>query len=78
MRHPRWATTGAAPVKGQADSDVTCPPATPQKLIAGAALRTGGIAARRDGSVLTAKFPDELGLGAWVFVEQAAALPWRA
>ncbi|MDC7785524.1 VOC family protein [Rhodoplanes sp. TEM] len=30
----------------------------------------------RDGAVI-APFPDALGQGAWVFVEDAAALPWR-
>jgi hypothetical protein len=32
---------------------------------------------RRDGAALVVPFPDELGLGAWVFVERAADLPWR-
>jgi glyoxalase-like protein len=41
------------------------------------ALRQGGIAKRRIGGALAAKFPDELGIGAWLFVEQAADLPWR-
>jgi len=31
---------------------------------------------RRDDCVI-APFPDELGIGCWVFVENAAALPWR-
>ena len=44
---------------------------------AAGALRAGGLAARRDGPVLIAPFPDVLGLGAWVFAERAAALPWR-
>jgi hypothetical protein len=30
----------------------------------------------RDGCMIVA-FPDELGVGCWVFVEDAAALPWR-
>jgi hypothetical protein len=34
-----------------------------------AALRRGGIATRPMGEGLMARFPDELGLGAWVFVE---------
>jgi hypothetical protein len=34
-----------------------------------AALSRGGIAARHDGERLVARFPEELGLGAWVFVE---------
>ncbi|MBO0711741.1 MAG: VOC family protein [Acetobacteraceae bacterium] len=33
------------------------------------ALRRGGIAARRDGDRLIARFPDALGIGAWVFAE---------
>ncbi len=33
-----------------------------------AALRRGGIAPRRSGDRLVARFPDELGIGAWVFV----------
>ena len=32
-----------------------------------AALRRGGLAARRDGERLVAQFPDALGVGAWVF-----------
>ncbi len=32
---------------------------------------------RRDSASLVVPFPDELGLGAWVFVERAADLPWR-
>ena len=41
------------------------------------ALRAGGLAARREGQMLIATFPPELGRGAWVFVETASALPWR-
>ena len=33
--------------------------------------------ARRDGDRLVVPFPEELGVGAWVFVENPAALPWR-
>ena len=40
-------------------------------------LHAGGLAARRNGPVLIAPFPPELGLGAWLFVETASALPWR-
>jgi hypothetical protein len=40
-------------------------------------LQLGGIATRRIGQALAAKFPEELGAGAWLFVEQAADLPWR-
>jgi hypothetical protein len=41
-------------------------------------LRESGIAARKSGAALFVPFPDALGQGAWVFVEDAAALPWRA
>ncbi len=40
-------------------------------------LRQGGISVRRIGRALAAKFPEELGAGAWLFVERAADLPWR-
>jgi hypothetical protein len=40
-------------------------------------LRDGGIAARKSGAALFVPFPEALGQGAWVFVEDAAALPWR-
>ncbi len=43
-----------------------------------AILRQGHIPARRIGTALVAKFPAELGVGAWLFVEQVADLPWRA
>ena len=43
-----------------------------------AILRQGQIPARRIGPALAAKFPGELGVGAWLFVEQAPDLPWRA
>jgi hypothetical protein len=36
----------------------------------------GASLVRRQDSI-TARFPAELGVGAWIFVEQAAALPWR-
>lgn len=42
-----------------------------------AALRRGGIAPRKADGSLTAGFPDELGAGAWVFVESPTQLPWR-
>jgi hypothetical protein len=41
------------------------------------ALRHGGLTSRIDGERLVVPFPGELGLGAWLFVEHAAALPWR-
>ena len=37
----------------------------------------GNLVIRR-GRMLVAAFPPELGVGAWVFVENAADLPWRA
>jgi hypothetical protein len=37
-----------------------------------AALHTGGIQSRRAGGSLIAPFPEELGVGAWIFVEQTA------
>ncbi len=43
-----------------------------------AALRSGRLASRRLGKALVASFPDELGVGAWLFVERAADLPWRS
>ena len=42
-----------------------------------AVLRQGKIPARRLGRAIVAPFPPELGVGAWLFVEQAADLPWR-
>jgi hypothetical protein len=42
------------------------------------ALRARGTTPRRHGPLLIAPFPRELGLGAWIFVETASALPWRA
>jgi hypothetical protein len=41
-------------------------------------LREGALAKRRLGNALVVRFPDELGAGAWLFVERAADLPWRA
>jgi glyoxalase-like protein len=41
------------------------------------ALRARGTPSRRHGPLLIAPFPGELGLGAWIFVETAGALPWR-
>ncbi len=40
-------------------------------------LAAGGIAFDRHGDCLIAPFPDQLGTGCWVFVEDAGALPWR-
>jgi hypothetical protein len=41
-------------------------------------LRQGGLALRRLGDALVVPFPRELGSGAWLFVEDAARLPWRS
>jgi hypothetical protein len=43
-----------------------------------ASLEAGEVAFRRHGGCVVAPFPDELGVGAWAFVENPAALPWRA
>jgi Glyoxalase-like domain len=43
-----------------------------------ATLRQGNLPARRLGRALVANFPIELGDGAWLFVEKASDLPWRA
>jgi hypothetical protein len=40
-------------------------------------VRAGSLAARRFEEGLVVGFPAELGYGAWLFVENAAALPWR-
>jgi hypothetical protein len=45
--------------------------------LAAACLRAGHVAAERRDDCVIASFPDELGVGCWVFVENAAALPWR-
>jgi hypothetical protein len=44
---------------------------------AAAALRAGAVDFERNDGCLTAPFPDALGTGCWVFVEDAGALPWR-
>jgi hypothetical protein len=41
-------------------------------------LRVGGIATERRGRSVLAKFPEDLGIGCWSFVENAADLSWRA
>ena len=41
-------------------------------------LAAGGLRAERRGRMLVAGFPAELGTGAWLFVERANDLPWRA
>jgi hypothetical protein len=40
-------------------------------------LQQGGAEFRRQPEWISARFPDELGTGAWFFVEQPMALPWR-
>ncbi len=42
-----------------------------------ASLQAGDVAFERQAGHVVAPFPDELGVGCWVFVENAAALPWR-
>lgn len=41
-------------------------------------LQHAGLQMRRLGQSLVVPFPDELGVGAWLFVENAAELPWRS
>lgn len=41
-------------------------------------LKSGGVTAERQGPVLVAPFPAELGQGAWLFVERVGDLPWRS
>jgi hypothetical protein len=43
-----------------------------------ALLRQERLQARRIGAALVVPFPVELGIGAWLFVENAADLPWRS
>jgi hypothetical protein len=43
-----------------------------------ALLRREGLAVRRIGAALSLPFPEELGVGAWLFVENAGDLPWRS
>jgi hypothetical protein len=42
-----------------------------------ASLRAGGVNFERNDACLVAPFPDALGTGCWMFVEDAGALPWR-
>ena len=42
-----------------------------------ALLRRENPGVRRLGGALVVPFPSELGLGAWLFVEKGADLPWR-
>jgi hypothetical protein len=49
-----------------------------QSLVAAEALiQRESLPARRLGGALVVPFPSELGLGAWLFVENASGLPWR-
>jgi hypothetical protein len=41
-------------------------------------LNKADLPLRRLGASLVVPFPEELGIGAWVFVENAADLPWRS
>ena len=43
-----------------------------------ALLKREQLAVRRVGAALFAPFPEELGIGAWLFVENAGDLPWRS
>jgi hypothetical protein len=43
-----------------------------------ACLQANEVAFERQAGHIVAPFPDDLGDGCWVFVEQAAELPWRA
>jgi len=40
-------------------------------------LRDNGLPFAREGRVVFAPFPEQLGVGTWAFVERAADLPWR-
>ena len=42
-----------------------------------AVLRRSDLATRKAGAALVVPFPEPLGIGAWVFAENAAELPWR-
>ena len=44
---------------------------------AAACLRAGHVAFERQAGHVIAPFPDDLGVGCWVFVENPSALPWR-
>jgi len=43
-----------------------------------AVLKEGHLPMRRLGAALIVPFPAELGVGAWLFVENAGDLPWRS
>jgi hypothetical protein len=40
-------------------------------------LQRGGAEFLRRSESIVTRFPDELGAGSWLFVEQPTALPWR-
>jgi hypothetical protein len=42
-----------------------------------ALLRRGDLRPRAIGAALAASFPEELGVGAWLFAENAADFPWQ-
>jgi hypothetical protein len=63
---PRLPFIGAYAVQVQS-------PATAEAL-----LRQQGLAMRRLDAALVVPFPADLGTGAWLFVENAADLPWRS
>ena len=44
---------------------------------AAACLQARQVAFERQAGCIIAPFPDDLGVGCWVFVENASALPWR-
>ncbi len=44
---------------------------------AAACLQAGQVAFERQAGYIIAPFPDDLGVGCWVFVENPSALPWR-
>jgi hypothetical protein len=44
---------------------------------AAACLHAGHVAFKRQAGYVVAPFPDDLGVGCWVFVESASELPWR-
>jgi len=44
---------------------------------AAACLQAGHVGFERRTAYVIAQFPDDLGVGCWVFVENASALPWR-
>jgi hypothetical protein len=41
-------------------------------------VRQASMSVRRLGAALVVPFPEELGIGAWLFVENAGDLPWRS